>query len=380
MTEVAPETMLAEVRRGLGREQKELSPKFFYDRRGSELFEKITRLPEYYLTRAELRILEGGLQEWLDTVAPASLVEFGAGSGRKTRSILDGMLRATGSRGNGAPAGAGRVDGGGPLVFVPVDVSAEFLEEAARSLRRDYTGIRIVPMVADMSARDFLAPDGAVDGSEGGEDHGASGTAVDAGGVDVIQGTVGAVLRRELRPPALFVLLGSTIGNFRRREAVDLLSRISGVMAHLDRFLLGVDLRPGPRKTVERLERAYNDSAGITARFNRNVLRVLNRELGTSFDLHAFRHQAFYDGSEHRIEMHLEALRPQSVALPDGTLVSFRAGETLRTELSHKYDRQGVTDLMDRAGMELERWLPGEEGLYAMAVGRLHDPEAPPEG
>lgn len=342
--------MLDEVRRGLGRDPKELAPKFFYDRRGSELFEQITRLPEYYLTRAELQILEGEVQPWLASLAPASLVELGAGSGRKTRSILDGMLRSNGggvpdpggdggeggSRGDGAPA-----SDVAELLFVPVDVSADYLEDAARTLRREYSGIRVHPVVADMSASDFLGAPGSTDG-----------------------------LPDRLRRPSLFALLGSTIGNFRPGEAADLLGRIAGAMEPCDRFLLGVDLRPGPGKSVERLERAYNDEAGVTARFNRNVLRVLNRELGTDFDLEAFQHRAFYDDSRHRIEMHLEALRPQVVRLPDGTRVPFRGGETLRTEVSHKYDRETVVRLMEGAGLVLDRWMPGDEGLYAMAVGR----------
>lgn len=329
--------MLGEVREGLQRDQKELSPKFFYDRRGSELFEEITRLPEYYLTRAEVRILEGEVREWLIAFGPRSLVEFGAGSGRKTRLILDGMLAS-----NGAGHHSGRDER--PL-FVPVDVSAEFLEESAKVLRLEYPAVQIRPVVADMGAGEFLDPGGSGPLSPGG-----------------------------LRGPALFALLGSTIGNFRPPAAVNLLARIAGVMRPGDFFLLGIDLRPGPRKSLERLEAAYDDSGGVTARFNRNVLRVLNRDLGTDFEVSAFRHRAFYDEDEARIEMHLEAENPQVVELPDGTRVAFRAGETVRTEVSYKYDRTSVRNLMKGADMELVRWFSGEEGLYAMVVGRL--PEA----
>lgn len=236
-------------------------------------------------------------------------------------------------------------EGPGPgesLVFIPVDVSADYLEAASGDLRAQYDGrIRVHPVVADMSASDFLVDGRSTNGFPG-----------------------------PLPPPSLFALLGSTIGNFRPPEAVRVMGRLAGVMEARDRFLLGVDLRPGPGKSVERVERAYNDAAGVTARFNRNVLRVLNRKLGTEFDPDAFRHRAFYDPVRHRIEMHLEALRDQEVALPDGTAVVIRAGETLRTEVSHKYDRDTVAGLMGEAGLTLERWIPGEQGLYAMAVGR----------
>ncbi|MFP3949315.1 MAG: L-histidine N(alpha)-methyltransferase [Longimicrobiales bacterium] len=339
MREAAGNGMLREVREGLLDEPKELSAKFFYDRRGSELFEEITRLPEYYPTRAEIRILEGPVQEWLGTLGPSSLVEFGAGSGRKTRLILDGMLSSNGE-GAGTRGGASSPDAS--ILFVPVDVSAEFLANSARELRRSYARVRIEPVVADMSATDFLRREES-----------------------------GPLVLDRLGRPALFALLGSTIGNFRAPAAVELLSRIAGVMTPEDRFLLGVDLRPGPDKSVGRLERAYNDSAGVTARFNRNVLRVLNRELGTDFDLAAFRHRAFYDEERDRIEMHLQSDRDQTVRLPDGCRISFRAGETVRTEVSHKYDRAAVEALMEGAGMELTRWLRGAEGLYAMAAGRV---------
>lgn len=322
-TETSPEDgsprsdghMLEEVRDGLTGVPKELPPKYFYDRRGSELFEEITRLPEYYLTRAELEILRGSVREWILDFAPASLVELGAGSARKTRVLLDAMTEAR-SR----------------ALFVPVDVSAEFLAEAARELRADYPDLAVEPAVADIASPLDL----------------------------------GVTLRR----PALVALLGSTIGNFRRPQALELLHRVRGLMSPSDAFLMGADLRPGPGKPVERLEAAYDDDRGVTARFNRNMLRVLNRELGTDFDPGAFEHRSFYDAVKDRIEMHLVARKRQSVRLPDGTEVTFEHGESVRTEISCKYDRATVAELFDAAGLELVEWLADSAGRYAMAVAR----------
>lgn len=307
--------MLEEVREGLVRKPKELPPKYFYDRRGSELFECITRLPEYYLTRAELEILRGPVREWLRRFAPDSLVELGAGSARKTRILLEAMLEV-----RSAP------------LFVPVDVSADFLAETATGLRDAYPDLTVEPTEADIAAPFQL----------------------DA----------------SLRRPVLFALLGSTIGNFRRPFAVRLLSRIRALMRRGDAFLLGADLRPGPAKPVERLEAAYDDASGVTARFNRNLLRVLNRKLGTDFEPEAFAHRAFYDRERHRIEMHLVARARQTVELPDGTEVVFEAGESVRTEVSCKYDRSTMSEMLREAGLEMVEWFVDSGQRYAMALGR----------
>jgi L-histidine N-alpha-methyltransferase len=297
--------MLAEVLDGLSRTQKELSSKYFYDARGSELFESITTLDEYYPTRTERALLERWMPDWVGRLRPEAMVELGAGSARKSRIVLDAMEEH----------GCGRV-------FVPVDVS-------------QYRDLRIEPAVADM-AEPFDLPPG-------------------------------------LPVPTWFALLGSTIGNFQPPEATGLLRRISRLMRPGDRFLMGADLRRGRHKSLELLERAYNDAQGITAEFNLNVLRVLNRELKSDFDLTAFRHVAFYSEEEGRIEMHLEALRALVVHIPEGHLVEMDAGETIRTEISCKYDRITVEGLFDSAGMALEEWAEDEQCLFALALARVTD-------
>ena len=306
-------TMMDEVREGLRRRQKELPPKYFYDERGSELFERITRLPEYYLTRAERTLLQdysGGLVE---TLRPRTLVELGAGSAAKTRILLDAMS-----------------DAGCAEQYVPVDVSEEFLAETTKRLRAEYPELRVTPAVADIST------------------------------------SLG--IPERLPRPALFAFLGSTIGNFDAPSARSLLARIRAVMRPFDRLLLGADLRK-PKRVVEA---AYNDSRGVTAAFNRNMLRVLNRELGADFDVASFGHRAFYSAERHRIEMHLVSAREQVVHIPRVGDVRFASGETIRTEISCKYDRPSVRRLLRAASLKLDRWITdGERFALAVALPRL---------
>ena len=302
-----------EVREGLSRPQKELSPKLFYDRRGSLLFEEITRLPEYYLTRAERELLATRMPEPIARLKPRTLVELGAGSADKTRLLLDAIRAASGH-------------GGSDGTYVPIDVSAEFLREVSDRLGEERPALRVLPVVADMN--ETLA------------------------------------LPRVLPRPALFALLGSTIGNFDTMDAVALLRRVRDAMFPQDRFLLGVDLRKDPRV----IEAAYNDAAGVTAEFNRNVLRVLNRELGANFDPHDFVHRAFYEPHAHRIEMHLVARRALCVTIPGVGTVGFREGESIRTEISCKYDRDTVYGLFADAGLALDEWIRGDGPAYALAL------------
>jgi len=304
--------LLDEVREGLSRPQKELSPTLFYDRRGSELFEEITRLPEYYLTRTERAMLASRMPPVIVRLGPRTLVELGAGSAAKTRLLLDAM------RANGEAA-----------TYVPVDVSAEFLRETASALGAELPGLRVVPVVADIS--------------------------------------VGLGLPRAMPRPVLFAFLGSTIGNFEEDTAIALLRRVREAMCPGDHFLLGVDLR----KDVHVIEAAYNDAAGVTAEFNRNVLRVLNRELGADFDERDFAHRAIYNREAHRIEMHLVARRALDAHIPRIGTVPFRAGESIRTEISCKYDRASVRRLFHDAGLSLDEWIANEEPAYALAIGSL---------
>ncbi|MEO7367669.1 MAG: L-histidine N(alpha)-methyltransferase [Gemmatimonadaceae bacterium] len=303
------DAQVADVRRGLSLDQKELDPKYFYDAHGSGLFELITELPEYYPTRSERRLLEATMPALVRELAPASLIELGAGSANKTRVILDAMRIA----------GSGRQ-------YVPVDVSSDFLHETATKLRVEYPSLRIDPAVADFSSELDLPT---------------------------------------LERPALFAFLGSTIGNFREMAAVDILKRVTSRMRGTDAFLLGVDLRKNPAT----IEAAYNDSAGVTAEFNLNVLRVLNRDLSADFDLDAYSHRAIYDRDRQRIEMHLDSTRDQTVTIPAIGDIEIRKGESIRTELSYKYDRDTVASLFDKSGLCLERWLPADDNSFGLALG-----------
>jgi L-histidine Nalpha-methyltransferase len=306
----ASPALLAEIARGLSRPQKELSPKFFYDVRGSLLFEEITRLPEYYLTRTERALLERWMPSWVAALGPGSLVELGAGAAVKTRIILDAM----------DAAGTGRA-------YVPVDVSASFLREIADGLRAEYPSLAVHPVAADM-AEPFALPKG-------------------------------------LPSPVLHAFLGSTIGNFADNDAVRLLAMVRNRMLPEDRFLMGVDLRKDPA----RIEAAYNDAAGVTADFNRNMLRVLNHETGADFHVDAFRHHAFYNPEKHRIEMHLVPDAAQTVCIPGLGEVTIGAGESIRTEVSCKHDRASVDAMFAAAGLAVERWETDGEGLYAIVLG-----------
>ncbi|HKR08794.1 MAG TPA: L-histidine N(alpha)-methyltransferase [Gemmatimonadaceae bacterium] len=304
------EQMVRDVHQGLTHKPKQLSPKYFYDERGSELFEEITQLPEYYLTRAERSLLESRIPEIISRARPCSLVELGAGSATKTRIILDQMRR------NGCAE-----------CYVPVDVSKDFLEAAAIQLRTDYADIQIMPVVSDITEPFSLPP---------------------------------------LASPTLVAFLGSTIGNFPRQQAVSLLSHIARAMGSADRFLLGADLI----KDAEVINRAYNDSRGVTAAFNLNILERLNRELGADFPIADYEHRAFYNDQQHRVEMHLIARRAHMVTIPTIGEITLDAGESIRTELSYKYDRTILEDILCASGLAMEQWMPAEDGSFALALAR----------
>jgi L-histidine N-alpha-methyltransferase len=302
--------MISDVRQGLNAGPKQLSPKYFYDERGSELFEEITELPEYYLTRSEKLLLEQRISEIVTAVRPCSLVELGAGSATKTRIILDEMRRS-----------------GCSECYVPVDVSKDFLEATAIQLRTDYPDIQIIPVVSDIT-EPFAIP--------------------------------------AIAAPTLVAFLGSTIGNFPREQAVRLLSHIAGEMGPTDRFLLGADLIKDPAV----IDRAYNDSSGVTAAFNLNILERLNRELGADFPIADYEHRAFYSSEQHRVEMHLIARRAHKVEIPEVGEVSLEKGESIRTELSYKYDRSILEDILAASGLSIEKWMPANDGSFALALAR----------
>lgn len=316
----AADIMLKDVLEGLRMPQKELSPKYLYDAHGSEIFERITELDEYYPTRTERELLERWVGQWVAETRPRALVELGAGSAEKSRVVLSAMVES----------------GTGDL-YVPVDVSGEFLHDTARRLRDEYADFRVEPEVADISLP-FDLPD-------------------------------------DLPRPTWIALLGSTIGNFPPSEAARLLRRVAAHLRPEDRFLMGVDLRPGPGKSVTRLERAYNDGKGVTAEFNLNVLRVLNRDLGANFDLDAFEHRAFYDPEKHRIEMHLVALTPQEARIGD-EVVALQASESIRTEISCKHDRASVDATFGAAGLRTERWVEDADGAFALVLAGTTSPSS----
>jgi L-histidine N-alpha-methyltransferase len=212
-------------------------------------------------------------------------------------------------------------------LYVPIDVSVTFLSQTAARLRREYPRLAVEPAIADISEE--------------------------------------LNLHRRVPHPALYAFLGSTIGNFYPPAAIRLLGRVRSAMEPGDRFLMGVDLR----KDVARIEAAYNDPAGVTAAFNRNMLLVLNHELGADFDPSEFEHLAFYEPVAHRIEMHLVSRGPQLVTIPGIGTVSFEAGESLRTEISCKHDRESVAQLFEAAGLEIESWRTDPESLFGLVVG-----------
>jgi len=307
--------MLADVLAGLRLPEKRISSKFHYDERGSELFEEITRLDEYYPTRTERALLETWMLIWINELAPAALVELGAGNSEKSRIILDAM-----------------VANGSGKTYVPVDVSDEFLQVAACKLRAEYPTLEVLPQVADITAPITLPP--------------------------------------RLPEPSWVVFLGSTLGNFGTQGAAELLTRIRARLRDADRFLLGVDLRPGPHKSAERIALAYNDAAGVTAAFSLNVLNVLNRELGSDFVTESFRHRAQYNVDEGRIETYLDSVRDQVITFPDGSRIHLEAGEGIRTEISCKYDRATVDDIFHQAGLVVDRWMEDEKGYFALVLGK----------
>jgi dimethylhistidine N-methyltransferase len=282
---------LNDVWAGLSQPRKTLLPKYFYDAQGCALFEAICELPEYYLTRAETALMNSHVEDIGRRLGPAcAVIEYGSGSGRKTRILL----------------AASR-----PAVYVPIDIARAQLDATAAEIAREFPDMRVVAVCADYM-RPFSLPD--------------------LGGV--------AARRRILYFP------GSTIGNLTRAEAAAFLTNARGQVQAGGGMLIGVDLK----KDAGRLNAAYNDSRGVTAAFNLNLLARINRELGANFDLAAFRHHAFYDAALGRIEMHLESLKAQSVAIR-GRAFHLRKGETIHTENSCKYSIGEFQELARGAGL-----------------------------
>ena len=308
MTTSAPTArMAAEVREGLSRSPKELAPKYFYDERGSELFDRITTLAEYYPTRCERAILNRYAPEIVEGMD--ELVELGSGTASKTRALLYAM------------AGAGSL-----RRYVPFDVDGSVVALCEEELTELYPGLTVHGVVGDF------------------------------------EHDLGQIPAGERR---LFAFLGGTIGNFYPAERADFLARIRELMGPSDRLVLGTDLV----KDRATLEAAYDDGEGVTAEFNRNVLRVLNDGLGAAFDLDAFDHVARWVEDSSRIEMLLRSKRDQTVSIPGADMeADFAEGEEMRTEISTKFTPARIEAELGDAGLILERLLTDPDGMFAVSV------------
>ncbi|OXY87981.1 L-histidine N(alpha)-methyltransferase [Streptomyces diastatochromogenes] len=296
----------ADVLNGLTVDPKTLPPKWFYDARGSELFEQITELPEYYPTRAEREILVARSGEIAAASGARTLVELGSGSSEKTRYLLDALTSLA--------------------AYVPVDVSESALTQAGQALIEERPGLEVHALIAD-----FTAP----------------------------------LTLPETPGPRLVAFLGGTIGNLLPAERAKFLASVRALLAPGDGLLLGTDLVKDERVLV----RAYDDAAGVTAAFNKNVLSVMNRELGSDFDPGAFDHVALWDSEQEWIEMRLRSRTAQTVKVPALDLaVDFAAGEELRTEVSAKFRRDGVAAELDAAGLELTHWWTDTENRFALSL------------
>jgi L-histidine N-alpha-methyltransferase len=296
----------ADVLEGLTRTPKTLPPKWFYDAHGSELFEQITELSEYYPTRAEREILVDRAGEIAAATGARTLVELGSGSSDKTRHLLDAFT--------------------GLAVYVPVDVSESALTQAGHALVEERPGLNVHALIADFTG-DLTLP--------------------------------------ETPGPRLLAFLGGTIGNLLPAERATFFAGLRALLSPGDALLLGTDLV----KDEQVLVRAYDDAAGVTAAFNKNVLTVVDRELGADFDAAAFDHVALWDADNEWIEMRLRSRTDQTVKIPALDLaVDFATGEELRTEISAKFRKEGVRTELSTAGLELTHWWTDREGRFALSL------------
>ncbi len=311
---VADPALAREVREGLSAQRKWLSSKLFYDEAGSALFEQITELPEYYLTRTERSILETSAGEILEAAGPSlTLVELGAGTAIKTCILIEQLVQRQ-SR----------------AMFYPIDVSPSALQEAERSVGEQFPQVRVNPIVADYT------------------------------------GGVPALTRISGRKLVLYI--GSSIGNFEPPEAIGILRRIRRSLQRGDALLLGADYA----KSSKVLLPAYDDAQGVTAAFNKNVLARLNRELEADFDLDAFRHVALWNKQRSRMEMHLESTVAQSVFLPAIDLdLRFAPGERIHTENSYKYTDEMIVSILGKSGFHLERTWTDRKRWFGVHLARV---------
>lgn len=304
-------TFAGDVRKGLTAVRKSISPRYFYDDLGSALFEAITHLPEYYVTRAETEILNSCRNQMAARMGSvARVIELGSGSARKTRILLEELT-----------------SGGNEVQYVPVDVDVSMLQKTSRELLAQYPGLSVLAVSADFRRAARVVRD---------------------------------AIPRDGRNALLF--LGSTIGNLDRDDAVALLRDLRSILRNGESLILGADLK----KAKSILDAAYNDTLGVTAAFNMNLLSRMNRELGAHFDLQCFGHRAFYDESQARIEMHLVSLREQNVRIDAlGIDVAFNEGETIHTENSYKYDDEMIESLATGSGFDVTTRWTDSRGWFA---------------
>lgn len=294
--------------------QKTLSPWLFYDERGSQLFEDITALPEYYLTRTERGIFAEHAEEIFAAMdGCVTVAELGAGTAAKTGLLLDAAARLQGE-----------------VLYQPIDVSASALDEAAAHLAAEIPGVLVKPQVANYVTETFT-------------------------------------LARPEGCKVLTLYIGSSIGNFAPEDAAAVLSNLRDHLEPGDALLLGTDLAPGKNKSVESLVAAYDDAQGVTAAFNRNVLVRLNRELDADFSVECFVHRAVWNAAESRMEMHLVSLRDQTVHVA-GERIVFAAGETIHTENSYKFTDGAIDALLGSADFERQMAWTDREGRFAVTL------------
>lgn len=299
---------------GLCSEPRVMSPKYFYDATGSELFDAICELPEYYPTRTEAAIIERYGREIIEHAAPTALVELGSGSSEKTEHLLGPLLEIDHN-----------------ALYVPVDFSESAVREASVRLIAEYPGLRVHGVIGDF------------------ERH------------------LGGIPEADAR---LFAFLGSTIGNFTPQRMHHFLTRLRLSMQRCDWLLIGIDLV----KDSAEVEAAYNDSAGVTARFNKNMLAAINRDLGGTFDLDLWQHVAFFDPENSWVEMRLRAKRRQLVDITAiDVTIEFDAGDEIRTEISRKFKREGFADELRAAGFELDHWYSDSDRRFALVLAHPGD-------
>jgi len=301
-----------DVRRGLSGIPKQISPKYFYDEKGSWLFEEICKTREYYPTRVEKALLAKEADSIIDRVRPGSILELGSGSSNKTTFLLDSCERK-----------------GCFSMYYPLDVCEEMLLEAGKRLLKKYEWLHIEALVGDFSKGFKELP--------------------------------------QSKGPRLFVFLGGTIGNFDADFANRFLRDVCSSMTKEDRFLLGADRV----KDVGVLNAAYNDSTGYTAAFNLNILEVMNREFRANFDLSTFQHRAGFNQEKSQIEMYLDSNSDQTVRLLDLDMdIQFRKGESILTEISRKFTPQSLTEMLKRAGLKVDRHYQPDNGYFSLVLAR----------